>query len=181
MSALSHLENHVLARIAQDGPMTAYRVRQLFASSPTESLSSSTGSIYPAIRRLERSGLLEASSLLDDGRGTRQLVCTAEGRRQVRVWLESQDGAGFLAEDPLRTKALFLGQLTAARRRKWLDRALHACRRKLAEVEAFARDRGSSNDGWAHRQAIGAMRARIEWLEEWRDHEQRRQSSQENG
>jgi DNA-binding PadR family transcriptional regulator len=138
---LSQLESHVLARIAHEGPITAYRIRQLFASSPTEALSSSTGSIYPVVRRLERWGLVESSSVGADLRGTRDLVCTPAGRRRVRDWLESLEGACLLPEDPLRTKALFLDQLDATDRREWLEAVLDASRTKLAEVEAFARER----------------------------------------
>ncbi len=167
----SLLENLVLARIERDGPITAYRVRALIEASPTDALSSSTGSIYPLLRRLQARGLLERGAARD-GRGTRLLSVTEAGSVQVLRWLLSDDGARHLAEDPLRTKASFVGRLTPAQRRRWLRAALRASEEKLAQIEAFfEREALPEVDYWAHENAVRLMRARIGWLQTWLAHE----------
>ena len=169
----SLLENLVLARVDRDGPITAYRVRALFEASPTDSLSSSTGSIYPILRRLEQRGLIERGPK-SDGRGTRLLKATEAGAAQVLRWLLSDTGSRHLAEDPLRTKASFVGRLTPASRRKWLRRAIAASTAKLEQVEEFFRRQALPEvDFWANENALRLMRARIEWLQDWLAHEQR--------
>lgn len=170
-SAGSLLENLVLARIDRDGPITAYRVRALFAASPTDALSASTGSIYPLLERLERRGLV-ARGPHADGRGTRLLTITAAGAGQVQRWLLSDADLGHLPVDPLRTRASFLGKLSAPRLRAWLRKALRASEKKLAQVEHFFRTEAlPESDCWAHENAVRLLRARIEWLREWLAHE----------
>jgi len=170
----SLLENLTLARIDRDGPITAYRVRALFEASPTDTLSSSTGSIYPIIRRLEARGLIE-SEPTDDGRGTHLLRATPEGRAQVRRWLLCEDGSRHLAEDPLRTKASFVGRLTPTQRRRWLEQAISASTEKLQQIETFFEKQAFPEfDIWAHENAVRLMRARIDWLRDWLEHEETR-------
>ncbi len=64
------------------GPKTAYAIRMIFKSTAMGNYSSSPGSIYPAVRKLRKLGLVtqetEEGGLLD---------ITDEGRHQLKAWL----------------------------------------------------------------------------------------------
>jgi DNA-binding PadR family transcriptional regulator len=72
---MTELKFTILAIVARDGPLSAYDIRKIFARSLTSTWSSSTGSIYPSIRRLQNIGHL-ASSSPKDGRARKALSVT---------------------------------------------------------------------------------------------------------
>ena len=67
---------------------TGYGLQKFFEDSPMGAYSSSPGAIYPALKRLERNGLV-VSRLREDGPVKRSKVYapTAEGTEALRGWL----------------------------------------------------------------------------------------------
>lgn len=77
-----------LLGLLDQGPQSGYDLRRTFATTPLVRFSDSPGAIYPALRRLERHGLIEAVAAQPaGGRGRRPLQLTAEGRRSLLSWL----------------------------------------------------------------------------------------------
>jgi DNA-binding PadR family transcriptional regulator len=64
---------------AQAQPRTAYALRKLFETTPIGRFSSSPGSIYPALKKLEAAGLTATKDGL--------VHATAKGRQALRGWL----------------------------------------------------------------------------------------------
>lgn len=167
--ALSELENVVLALIWLRQPCTAYSVRKAFDESLSAHWSSSAGSIYPLLRRLERARLVAAQSLAGDKRGARQLRLTSRGVAAARAWLTPPlpDWSVLIGHDPLRTRVRFLGMLESdaaneflADARQKLDQAVAEIRKSAKKPETDAFDR------LAHRNAELQMLARLRWLNE---------------
>ena len=76
----------LLGLIAQK-PCSGYDLRKFFSSSPMTSFSDSPGAIYPALRRLERRGLIRGQIEKGSGRRQRKLFqLTARGRAEFRRW-----------------------------------------------------------------------------------------------
>jgi DNA-binding PadR family transcriptional regulator len=97
-SELTTLEYALLGLVSM-GPMSGYDVHKVFATTPLAHFSSSPGAIYPALRRLERRGLLEAA--LDramETRPRRVFSLTSDGLRQpvTREEIVSTAGAAIL-------------------------------------------------------------------------------------
>ena len=164
---MTELDQCILAVIWRQQPVTAYGVRSHFAGSPTPAWSSSTGSIYPAIKRLEALGLVQASAP-GDGRGRRLLGLTARGEAALRDWLSTlQPGEGAPAADPIRTKAHFLDALSQGEARAFLDRAVAETQAATARLEAvvagFA-DPGRLGERLGAVGGLYELRARLEWL-----------------
>ena len=70
-----------------DEARSGYDLRKFFSSTPMTSFSDSPGAIYPALRRLERSGLIRGEA--DSRRGSRRRTLfrlTARGRAEFRRW-----------------------------------------------------------------------------------------------
>jgi DNA-binding PadR family transcriptional regulator len=79
----------VILGLLLSGPLSGYELRKMFAATPLGHFSDSPGSIYPALRRLERQSLVrghveQAGSL----RPRRVFTITAAGREMLRSWLE---------------------------------------------------------------------------------------------
>ena len=165
---LTELESCILGVIWREGPMAAYGVRAHFAGSTTVTWSSSTGTVYPAIRRLREAGLLDAESP-SGPRKSERLSLTPNGRTAVEAWLTKvAPDVGAATADPIRTRVHFLNLLDPRTRR-----------RLLAEYRAMTRQAIDKLDAQAARPATGAvekserlgtmgalaeLRARLEWL-----------------
>jgi DNA-binding PadR family transcriptional regulator len=84
---LTTLEYGLLGLIGMS-PMTGYDVHKVFATTPLGHFSSSPGAIYPALRRLAHSGLLEARlDTAKEARPRRVFSLTAAGERALDTWL----------------------------------------------------------------------------------------------
>lgn len=78
---------YALLGLVQQAPRSGYDLRRLFEATPMGYFSSSPGAIYPALERLQRSGLVAGK--LDDRqplRPRRVYEITAEGLAVLRAW-----------------------------------------------------------------------------------------------
>jgi DNA-binding PadR family transcriptional regulator len=129
----SELESFVLGLIWQMGPASAYDVRTHMRDSPSTQWSASAGAIYPLCTRLEKRGLIKGASKRAGKRARREYAITAKGLAALRKWVGPPLGesAVTVAHDPLRSRARFLGALSARERMEWVS----AARAALDEVE----------------------------------------------
>lgn len=166
---MTELDLTILAIIARDGPLSAYDVRQVFAHSLTSTWSSSTGSIYPSIRRLKEAGHL-ASSPPKGARARRTLRITVSGRAALDSWLEeiTPEIAG-PTPSPVRTRMYFLGVLPSAKRSTIIQRAIESTRGAIADAETrraerLAAGRGDAVQHVASEGVLFELRAQLDWL-----------------
>ncbi|MBX3375359.1 MAG: PadR family transcriptional regulator [Phycisphaeraceae bacterium] len=140
----SELESFVLGVIWQFGPVSAYALRRHMQGSPSRQWRASTGSIYPALRRLERDGLILGRVRSHGQRQRREYEVTGAGLAALRAWIGPPLGeeAVTVTADPLRTRARFLSVLAPEERAAWVEGALAA----LDEVEAQVSAWGATHD-----------------------------------
>jgi PadR family transcriptional regulator PadR len=82
MDPHGHLDGMLLA-IAADGPMHGYAAAQTLKERSGGVFDLPEGTIYPALHRLERAGLLQSGWSTASGRRRRIYRLTARGRRAV--------------------------------------------------------------------------------------------------
>ena len=70
-----------------DKPRTGYAVRKVFEETAMGQYSSSPGSIYPALKRLSKEGLVEQTDAGTSSRSTSLYRATKKGRDRFRAWL----------------------------------------------------------------------------------------------
>ena len=169
-SRMTELDYTILAIIARDGPLSAYDVRKVFARSLTSTWSSSTGSIYPSIRRLENARYVAASSP-KGARARKTIRVTAAGRVALEHWLEAitPEMAG-PTPHPVRTRMYFLGILEPAKRSAIIRKAIASTRAatNAAEQRRAARANANRNDvvqDLASEGVVYELRGRLHWLE----------------
>ena len=156
----SELENVVLGVVNVNQPCSAYRVRMVFARSPSRHLSGSAGSIYPLVRRLESGGLLQSVTRRSDGRPTRLYRLTRRRRGRLLSWLRPPlpDGGDLMTMDPLRVRVRFMEALQPEERFAVLEDAEAKLRDKLTNIEREVRHDKREGDTFRYLSGRGAVR-----------------------
>ena len=164
---MTDLDVTVVAIIARDGPLSAYDVRKVFDASLTPTWSSSTGSVYPSIKRLLAEGLVIASAS-EGPRGRSELTPTPKARVLLGEWVSSVDAAGAAATpDPVRTRMFFLGLLPPEQRRAAVANAIAATQAAIHQAELRRARRPQAANDLERLSTEGVfleLRARLEWL-----------------
>ena len=168
MARLTELDQCVLGVIWYLGPVSAYGVRNHFRRSSTAAWSSSTGSIYPAIRRLEAAGLIKASAP-HDARRTQKLTITEAGLAELRTWVTQLPAdLGTATPDPLRTRAQFVTSVPPPQRLEFVATAREVTLHALRELETYANTADGNEDFLDRVGTMGAileLKARLAWLD----------------
>lgn len=170
MRQLTELDYCVLGVIWRDGPMSSYAVRKVFHDSTTAAWSSSSGSIYPSIRRLIEAGLVTGGAP-QDRRKTRVVNITGAGYDRLQDWLRDvRPDLGTATPDPIRTRVQFLTALRTEERDAFVAAARRVSEAAVRELEAHAvESAANSNNSLDVLCTVGAMRevqARLSWLHE---------------
>ena len=79
-----HLDGLLLAAL-EDGPRHGYAVRDTLREATNGSIDLPTGTIYPALHRLERAGLIAGTWSVVGGRRRRSYKLTAKGRKVLHT------------------------------------------------------------------------------------------------
>jgi DNA-binding PadR family transcriptional regulator len=101
---------HALLAILSDGPHYGLQLRQQFEARTGEVWPLNVGQVYTTLRRLERDGLVEAEGAHPEG-SQRTFHLTAEGRDELRRWLETPLAADAPPRDELVIKVLIASRL----------------------------------------------------------------------
>lgn len=67
---------------------TGYEILKVLAGSPAYGVRSTAGSLYPALKRLQKAGLIEAKDASRGNRAASSYVLTAAGRSSFDAWLK---------------------------------------------------------------------------------------------
>jgi len=79
---------HVLLGLIASEPRSGYGLKKLFSASPASVYQPSPGALYPALRRLEDRGLLQAEKKVSSGRRAQRLYRVTEAGRAIHLdWL----------------------------------------------------------------------------------------------
>lgn len=166
---LTELESCVLGVVWQRGPCTAYTVRREFTTSNSSHWSSSAGSIYPVLARLEALGLIEAEEASWGAGSKKQYRATDAGIASLKAWIGPPLPAwtGAATFDPVRTRMYFLAALPPAKRRRFVEEAERLTR---AELDRYRHSHhlttGDPYERLATRGAVRELEGRLRWLDE---------------
>ena len=151
-------------------PMSGYRIRKLFETTPLGHYSSSPGTIYPALKRLEQAGLVRRSTVKADGQKPRKVfTLTGGGRDRLQGWLQTVpdelDVVHDLPECLLRF-SLMGDDVTAKHKIHYLDRfrvAASAYVRHLRRMQEDLAEHMTGNTLLALENGIAVYRAHARW------------------
>lgn len=98
-----HLDALLLA-VLEAGPMHGYAVIEALRSRSDGTFDLPTGTIYPALHRLERAGFVHSSWKVVTGRRRRDYELTASGRQALKseraVWVQFSTAVSNLLKSP---------------------------------------------------------------------------------
>lgn len=169
---MTELEGVILGIIWSRQPCSPYVVLSRFKQSPTWGWSSSTGAIYPAIRRLKQRQLLAARAEAKGKRRSELLSLTPSGQAELQKWIsEVAEEMGSAGIDPIRTRVNYLAVLDPPARIAFLDRAEEVTRSRLARAHASSADPEARESWTLAATSIGVvhqLEARLLWLHDLR-------------
>jgi DNA-binding PadR family transcriptional regulator len=140
MPAATTTLGHVLLGLLHQEPRSGYDLRKVVVSTPMSLFSDSPGAIYPALRSLQKAGLIvvEASSRVGRRRST--FVPSAKGRAAFVAWLRqppTHDDVTRLWPLMMLRLAFMDGLVTPADVAAFLARLHAEMDRHAATLEAF--------------------------------------------
>ena len=133
----------VLGLLAEEA-LHGYQVKQRFEEMLGGTWEVNIGSVYQALQRLERDGLVATTGDRGD-RGRQAYLTTEAGLSALNEWLEDPDSQPQLLREELYVKLLLLGRHRNGRLDRLLGRQRHLYlqrMRDLADQEKVARERG---------------------------------------
>ena len=148
---ISELEGAILSEIEHRGQQTAFQVRKAFADSFSLEWKGSAGAIYPAVRRLEKDGFLQATAA-QGGRATRHLSLTAAS----------------IGVDPFRLRAGIWAILTPEERKELFLGLEATIEANVGALEEYL-DKTDRVDRVRIEMAMAVQNARLERLRAFRD------------
>jgi DNA-binding PadR family transcriptional regulator len=153
--------SYALLGLVRQQPRSGYALRKVFETTPLGGYSSSPGSIYPALRSLEKAGLLETHEHRAHGKGLYHL--TLQGERALDVWLRAP--IGDLGEAMLRFA--FLPDEDWDAIRAFLHSFEQAAEAQSNALRAFLAGEGSSGMSFKARLAVEHGRQGLQASADW--------------
>lgn len=133
---MTRLEAIILGLLA-DRPMTGYEILKMIAESPSRSVRSSAGSVYPALKRLAKAGKNRAEDASTGERPASIYHLTSEGAVAFGNWLrESVSFATPTATEDLLLRVIFSHHMTVSDLRKLLLSYRDAMMAQVSDLEA---------------------------------------------
>lgn len=169
--ALTDFE-HILLGLVALRPQSGYELKRLLTTTPASVYEPSSGTLYPALRRLERRGLLAAETAPSAGRRTkRSYRVTAAGRRRHEEWLRRPVEPTTVGRDlgtHLMRFVLAEPVLSTAEVMVWLRGLAGALEDFVSGVEAYLATTPppGRHPSLALRHGIAVHRASLEWVRE---------------
>lgn len=159
---LTELEGAVLSEIHDRGCKTAFQVKREFQASASMEWSGSAGAVYPAIRRLQANGLIDAEPM-PGGRSAMALRLSPAGVAALHDWACNPNRAASVGIDPFRLRSGIWRTLDITRRRTALESTAKAIEQNLTVIEGN-RDKLDPVEGARVDLSIELQRLRLRWI-----------------
>jgi PadR family transcriptional regulator, regulatory protein AphA len=158
---------YVILGLLRKGPKTGYEIKSVVDHSTRFFWAASYGQIYPELRRLAEAGLIEGKPTPQGGRKRTVYRLTANGRRELRRWLDVEPEVFELRDEAL-LKLFFAGaKPDAARKAIAARRAQHAeMLERLNEIEPLAKEAPDRFPHMVLRCGVDYSESIIRWCDE---------------
>ena len=167
--------SYALLGLIELQPRSGYALRKVFETTPLGNYSSSPGTIYPALKSLEKSGLVETRGT-GDARGKGLYQLTAKGGAMLHAWLRAP--IGDLGEAMLRFA--FLPESDRAAIVTFLDSFEAAAEAQASGLESFLSSDSAEPMSAKSRLAVEHGRRQLEGSAEWARAARRQYHQEEN-
>lgn len=157
--------------LLSSAPMTGYQIRKIFETSDMGNYSSSPGSIYPALKRLERLGLIHLIPLTQPtGKIKKQFQLTDVGTKALIHWMEEKVALQAVSKgmDELLLKFAFMDILSHKKQIEFLEEIALIIPRKINDLQSYYQNEMKGvplNGRLAVQHGIKVFQTHKEWVE----------------
>ncbi|NLY44504.1 MAG: PadR family transcriptional regulator [Tissierella sp.] len=116
------------------GQFTGYDLKQMMTYSTSNFISASFGSIYPALNKLEKDGLISSTKVVENGRYKKKYTINKIGEDEFIRWLEEPIDFMRSYEDIL-AKVFFYKKLPKESTIKLIEQLIEDINKKIKELE----------------------------------------------
>jgi DNA-binding PadR family transcriptional regulator len=110
----------VILGFLYEQPMSGYDIKQMMENSVSYFFDASFGAIYPALRKMEKEGLVEKQVILQEGKPNKNLFAITEsGKEEFQQYLNSPINPTIMRSDVL-IRIFFAQFTTLGNVEKWL-------------------------------------------------------------
>lgn len=137
--------DYAILGLLLDKPMSGYEIRKVFETTAMGNYSSSPGSIYPAIKKLEKAALINHIQV--SGYRNGQFQITELGRVAIKEWLLMPFDRQFLSKksEVLLLRFAFMDHLVSHDEKVWFLRLfIDVTNEYLSELQGFYEQQGGS-------------------------------------
>jgi DNA-binding PadR family transcriptional regulator len=188
MSSNSTLE-YALAGLIRQKPQSGYDLRKTFTTTGMRHYSDSPGSIYPALRRLEKRGWIEAvptSGEESDPRRRQLFTLTPAGKEALVAWVNqpiTQDDAVLRVSEIMLRFSMMDGCVPRSTAIQFLadferEKAIHAAESRV-KLEEMRSKIGLHTGVLAYESGIEGMEAQVSWARRAREQLEQAQAASE--
>lgn len=116
------------------GQYTGYDLKQMMTYSTSNFMSAGFGGIYPALRKLEKDGLISSAQVIENGRNKKIYTINEMGKEEFMGWLEEPINFMRSYEDIL-AKVFFYEKLPKEKTIELIKKLIHDIEEKLKELK----------------------------------------------
>jgi DNA-binding PadR family transcriptional regulator len=161
------LDYSILGLLAGNS-FTGYQIRMIFEKTAMGSFSGSPGTIYPALARLEKQGLIGKKDVA--GKNTELFVITRTGMSALRTWILTSPTRDEITKglDALSLKIAFLDLADDGKKRsKFLIALSEALQQYISELEAYYKSAAANmpkGGRLAYEHGIESYKLTLKWV-----------------
>lgn len=119
--------------------LTGYDIKQIMMQSTSNFMNASFGSIYPALDKLEKSGLINSTKVIENGKYKKIYEINESGKEVFIKWLEEPIDFMKSYEDIL-SKTFFYGNLSKEKASYLIEQLIRDINKKILELEEVQKE-----------------------------------------
>lgn len=136
------MQDRIVLGFLLNGGKTGYEIKKMMELTTANFFNTSLGSIYPALKKLEKNKMVKLEEKIEKGRLKKLYTITPKGKKFFREWL-TKDPAPFKIRAEALLKIFFFSYVTEDIRKKHIDitmERLEIQMRELKDLQDFGRE-----------------------------------------
>jgi len=127
------MQDKIILGILTIGPASMYSLMKALQNSTEHFYTTSTGSIHPALKKLEKNGLVTSETSIENGRARKIFTITIEGHKVYKEWAASDISIGKIKDESL-VHLFFLSANNPVERIKLIKKYIKNVDSKIKEL-----------------------------------------------
>ncbi len=136
------MQDRIVLGFLLDGGKTGYEIKKMMELSTANFFNTSLGSIYPALKKLEKNKMVKLEEKVERGRLKKLYSITPKGKKFFHEWL-TKDPAPFKIRAEALLKVFFFSYVAEDIRRKHIDITLEQLEmqsQELKKIQEFGKE-----------------------------------------